>query len=123
MRKQWIVPTLLIASLFFGCATTEQKLSRTLNQEGTKVAPVVAPPTFDEPAEPLRAIYLIECPKCKSKQFLVPLRILTTGGTTVTNGNMTDRTLYFVCSKRTCKNIIATRDQVLVEPVKAVRVR
>lgn len=110
----------LLAIGLIGCGTVEQKTAKSLNQTGTRIA---QPPTFEEPSEALRSIYLVECPKCKAKQFLVPLRILSTGGTSVTNGNLTDRALYFVCSKRTCKNIIITHDQVLVEPVKAVRVR
>lgn len=123
MRKYPIIILCLITGLLHGCGTVEQKLSGTLNRKGTNVVPIVASPSFDEPSEAFRSIYLVECPKCKAKQFLVPFRILTSGSTVVTNGNLAERTLYFTCSKRICKSPITIYDQVLVEPVKAVRVR
>lgn len=124
MRINWIFPVCLLTGFLCGCGTVEEKEAKLLNSKAEKATVTkIVPPTFDEPAEPLRSIFLIECPKCKKRQFLVPLTIQTTGGTAVTNGTMTDRSLYFICSKRTCKNIITTHDQVLVEPVKAVRVR
>ena len=119
---------LLTAVVLIGCGTTPaQKEAKALNTNITnalsRLSATSRGTNFDEPSQALRSVYAVECPKCKRKQFLVPLRILGSGGTSTSNGTLTDRTLYFMCSKRTCKNVITTHDQVLVEPTKAVRVR